>query len=135
MARKAMRYALKGDLVLVDRWPTDVIGMMDGPRLQIDAAVGSATSLCRRIEQWAYQCMPRADICFFLQSPESVLLERNRARVKADKETDGEIITRNQQNQEFKPLANKVVLFDNDGPLAQKRIDLIRAIWHEIGRH
>ena len=135
MAHKAVRYALKGDLVLVDRWPTDVVGMMDGPRFEVDAAAGFATNLCCRMEHWAYQRMPRANLCFFLQSPESVLVERNRSRVKEDKETDGEIIARNQQNQRFKPLANKVVLFDNDGPLAQKRVDLISAIWNEIGRH
>lgn len=132
MARKAMKCALEGHLALVDRWPTDSTGMMDGPRLNLDASNSRFTGLCAFIERWAYSRMPRADICFFLEAPESILVARNQNRLKVGKETDEEIMARAQHNQQFKPLALKVVHFDNNGPLEQKRKELLLRIWEEM---
>jgi thymidylate kinase len=132
MAYKARRYASRGYLVLADRWPTAVKGMMDGPKLESDPKASIVTRICAGVERWAYRRMPQADVCFFLQAPESILIDRNRKRDKQGKETDAEIINRSQKNQQFEPLAHNTVRFDNDGPLDQKRNELLMQIWNEI---
>lgn len=132
MARKAMKCTLTGHLALVDRWPTDSVGIMDGPRLRPDRCTTALIRLFANIEHWAYSRMPRADICFFLDVPELELIARNQSRLKVDKETDEEILARARQNQQFKPLALKVVQFDNNGPLEQKRKELLLRIWEEL---
>lgn len=132
MARKALKCRLKGHLALVDRWPTDSVGIMDGPRLQAERCTTALLRRCADVEYWAYSRMPRADICFFLEAPESVLIARNQDRLKVDKETDEEIRARARHNQQFRPLALKVVSFDNNGPLEQKRKELLLRIWQEM---
>ena len=133
-ASRAHACASRGYLVVSDRWPTDEPGMMDGPRLQqgMGGSLSLFARLCSRIERWAYRRMPRADICVFLQAPESVLLERNRGRVKQGKESDEHILERSQHNRQFRPLALETVYFDNDGPLSQKRNELLSCLWHKI---
>lgn len=131
-AYRAKRFAKRGYLVLADRWPTGVHGMMDGPKLETDSQSPWIARTCAAVERWAYRRMPQADICFFLEAPESVLLERNREREKPGKETDAEIIARGQQNRQFEPRAQKTIRFDNDGPLEQKRKELSLQIWQEI---
>jgi thymidylate kinase len=132
MARRATREALKGNLVLVDRWPTDETGMMDGPRLSCNKDHPAIFNVLYSIENWAYSRMPRADICFFLQVPVEILIKRNEERVKSEKETDEEIRNRYQGNQDFVPLAGKIIRFDNNGPFEVKRKGLMLRIWQEI---
>jgi hypothetical protein len=60
---------------------------------------------------------------------------RNRERSKADKETDKEIFARHSQNQGFKPLANKLIMFENDDFFEVKKKELLKLIWVEIIQH
>lgn len=135
MARRAICYARHGHLVLADRWPTDQPGRMDGPRLLPDIPAGLLANTCARIERWAYARMPRADVCFFLKLPLEVALERNRTRVKDEKESDEEITSRFNQNQQFSPLAVKIVPFENGGDLNTMRPALLKLMWQEVIDH
>lgn len=132
MARKAMKSAMHGQVALVDRWPTDIVGMMDGPRIDVNAGCSPLIRLCARIEKWSYQRMPMADVCIFLEVPVRKLIERNRLRIKADKESDAEIIARYETNRQYSPLARKVVRFDNDGDFDTKRAELLSLVWTEL---
>ena len=132
MAKKALRTAMKGQLALVDRWPTDINGMMDGPRIGINTESAMMIRLCSRIEHWAYQRMPKADVCFFLDVPVDQLISRNRIRVKPNKESDAEILDRYNINAAVIPLTNRLIHFDNNGSFDQKRKELLSAIWNEI---
>lgn len=132
MAKRALKTAMKGQVALVDRWPTDKIGMMDGPRIGLDTKDSILIRLCSHIEKWAYQRMPKADVVFFLDVPLDQLIERNRIRVKANKESDEEISDRHKVNAKFLPLTSRLVNFDNNGPFDQKRKELLLAIWKEV---
>jgi len=132
MARKAVKRASEGKLIIVDRWPTDTIGMMDGPRINIESCNSYFINIAAHIEHWIYQSMPRADLCIFLHAPVQILVDRNRDRIKNEKETDEEITSRFEQNQNFEPIARKTIYFENDGPLVQKRKELLLLIWREI---
>jgi thymidylate kinase len=135
LARIAVKRADRGHLVLVDRWPTDVVGKMDGPRIVIGDSSGLVLRWCGLAESWAYSRMPRADICYFFELPVSVAIERNRARIKDDKESDAEIAARFEGNLDYHPLARKVVRFDNAGEFAAKRKEFLGHIWNEIVSH
>ena len=135
MAKNAVKSAANGQLALVDRWPTDVLGMMDGPSIGVGVSRSFIWQLCARIEFWAYQRMPRADVCIFLDAPAHRLIARNRRRVKADKESDQEIMDRYSMNSRSVPLARKVIRFDNDGPFDQKGKELLSLIWSEIANN
>jgi len=132
MARKAMKSALKGYLVLVDRWPTDKLCMMDGPKLYYSKSDSFFFRVLARIENWAYLHMPRANLCFFLETSLQTLIKRNKARLKLNKETKEDINRRYQQNLKFAPLARKVIRFDNEGNFNEKRKELILQIWQEL---
>jgi ribose 1,5-bisphosphokinase PhnN len=79
--------------------------------------------------------MPKADVCYFFELPVSVAIERNRARIKVDKESDEEIVARFEGNRDFHPLARKVVRFDNAGEFAVKRKEFLWHVWNEIVSH
>jgi len=135
LARKVSKRAERGYLVLVDRWPTDMTGRMDGPRIHLNKQSGIFLRTCGRIEQWAYIRMPRADVCFYFELPLSVAIERNRNRNKEEKETDEQITARFKVNRDFQPLARKTVRFDNADDLIIKREEFLRMLWAEIIRH
>ena len=81
-ARSVIRISRKGGLMLIDRWPTDELGKMDGPRVRIGPESGKIQQICSSIESWAYENMPKVDVCFFFQVPVEVAKERNRQRIK-----------------------------------------------------
>lgn len=135
LARKISRRANSGHLVLVDRWPTNIIGKMDGPRISINDKSSAFVKLCQRIEQWAYARIPRADVCFYFELPLTVAIERNQNRIKDEKETDEEIEARFEANRDFKPLSRKTIYFDNAGDFLMKREEFLNLLWTELIKH
>ena len=131
-ARYVVNRARQGGLMLTDRWPTNELGKMDGPRVILGKNSGWIQYLCKRIESWAYTNMPQADICYFFVVPMEVATERNRFRTKENKETDEQISARFLGNLDFKPLAKKIVRFENSGEFALKRKELLGNVWNEI---
>ena len=121
-----------GGLMLTDRWPTNEVGKMDGPRIILGKNSGSIQHLCKRMETWAYSNMPYVDICYFFVVPIEVASERNRSRTKQNKETDEQISARFRGNLDYKPIARKTISFDNSGEFIRKREELLNSIWHEI---
>lgn len=135
-ARKAACSASRGHLVLVDRWPTDVPGKMDGPQIVVDQDRSNRiVRLGAALERWAYSRMPRADVCLVLKLQLETAMYRNRVRVKEGKETDDEIQCRFEANDQIRPLAERVVEFVNEGDLVPMRNRLILQIWEEIAAH
>ena len=61
-----------------------------------------------------------------------VATERNRFRIKENKETDEMISARFLGNLDYKPLAKKIIRFENSGDFQAKRDELMDSIWHEI---
>ncbi len=134
-ARKAVSDAKRGYLVLVDRWPTNELNKMDGPSIVTGPGSGKLQQFCASVEHWAYSRMPLVDVCFFLELPLEVALERNRLRVKEGKETDEEIVARFNQNQHNSPLSCKIVTFDNGGEFSVNLKQLLAMIWNEVVSH
>lgn len=131
-ARSVINKASRGGLMLVDRWPTDQLGKMDGPRIILGDNPNIIVTLCKIIEFWSYSNMPQADLCYFFIVPVEVATDRNRKRIKDNKETDKMISARFYGNFDYKPLTKKTVSFDNSGEFSLKRKELLQDIWHQI---
>jgi thymidylate kinase len=135
-ARRALRAARRGCLVLVDRWPTAELSKMDGPRI---IGVGDGPhfyhNILKSFERWAYSRMPQADVCIFLTVKLDTALARNRSRVKDKKESDEEISRRFIENENTSPIANKVIRLKNDADFVEVREELIKVVWSEIINH
>ncbi len=131
-ARIILKRASLGGLMLIDRWPTNELGKMDGPRIILGEKSGWLERLCKNFESWAYANMPHVDICYFFEVPVEVAIERNRLRIKENKETEKQISARFFANFDYKPLAKKTIRFDNSGSFEVKRKDFLNSVWHEI---
>lgn len=132
MAKFVVNQSYNGGLMLTDRWPTGELGKMDGPRIILGENFGWTQYVCKRLESWAYSNMPCVDLCYFFEVPVEVAFERNRSRIKKNKETDEQILARFRGNFDYKPLARKTIRFDNSGKFTQKRKELLDSIWREI---
>jgi thymidylate kinase len=131
-ASAALRKARKGNMVLVDRWPTNDFGKMDGPKI---VGLGTGSRLINSLamfEKTIYERIPPADICFYLEVDIDEARKRNFERVKDGKETDEMIIMRHQNNQETIPITNRLIRFTNNGSYKKMFPILAYDIWNEM---
>ena len=92
---KVMRLASScrdmGYVVILDRLPVTIKGAQDGPRIYANSPI---TDFLEQVEKKYYESCYPPDLVLRLDvSLENAVL-RNRNRVKADKETDSEIVQR-----------------------------------------
>ena len=132
MARKAVKLASKGSMVIVDRWSTDSFGKMDSPKIIVTEDCSYMIKLLGHVEGKVYSLIPSASLCFYLTVSSDTAVLRNDCRDKTGKETKSEIILRHEQNHEVYPRAHKLIKFDNEGPFDEKFYELQRLIWLEI---
>ena len=131
-ARQIIAKASHGGLILTDRWPTNEVGKMDGPRIILGRKFRFIQLLCKRIETWAYTQMPKTDVCYFFEVPVEIAIERNRARIKENKETEEMINARFLANFKFEPIAHKTIKFENSGSFISKRKEFLDSVWQQI---
>lgn len=132
---KAMQFALrestKGKIVVIDRYPSQSLHKMDGPRIQ-SSGRKNLIAYMSRLERWYYESMAMADLLLILQVPVDVALSRNRTRVKKDKETDEEIVSRHSENRDLKYKALSVKNIDMNRPCEITMLDIKRHAWAVI---
>lgn len=110
LAHKAQALAGKGTIVICDRYPTFSHGKMDSPR--IEPGGSRIVEIMRHYEQQFYERLPKANGLMFLDVSMEEAVNRNRARIKKDKETDDEIIFRHKNNQGLDFSAEQVDIVD-----------------------
>lgn len=131
-AQKIMRLANKGYLVLVDRWPTQELGKMDGPRIQYDQSASLFTSNLGKLEHYIYKKIPCADMCIILNVTLEVAQLRNFSRQKVNKETKQQIEQRFYLNQEFVPKSKTIINYNNTSEFMTAKHDIIKLCWGHI---
>lgn len=131
-AKRARAIADEGNLVLVDRWPTNKFGKMDSPKILSDISSSWLLKMMAQLEKRTYEKIPRADLCFYLKVSIDTAVSRNETRVKIGKETKSEIVTRHIDNKDVVPLSNKIIEFQNEGPFNEKFFELHSIIWQEM---
>lgn len=98
LLKYANRLRAKGYIVVCDRYPSLNVGKMDSPRIGEVHESYRLIGLIGRIERKLYNAMPVPDVIFNLRIPFDIALQRNRARVKNDKETDAQLHKRYREN-------------------------------------
>ena len=131
---KARRWAAQGTIVICDRYPSEVIGAMDSPRLRESPTKGRILQGIHnglaRLEAQLYSQIPPPDITFRLTVSVSTAKHRNRERIKIDKESDAYLESRHRQNQEWQKAGTRYIYdIATERPLAETILTVKRAIW------
>jgi hypothetical protein len=96
LALHQSRLARRGWLIVCDRYPSPTIGAADSARLAAPEETGQR-GLCAwlaRLENRLYRDIPAPDVLVRLSAPVAVVLDRNKERQKAGKESDDYIARR-----------------------------------------
>ena len=132
MAKKIKRKTDKGFLLFVDRWPTNQLNCMDGPRIYISSKKNFIIHFLRSFESYIYNNFLKADLCIFFKVNLETALKRNLNRKKINKETQDQIIKRFYKNSSVKPIAKKIIYFDNNLEYQDSVNKILNIIWAEI---
>ena len=128
--RRAKRLVDRGFIVITDRYPSLSPGKMDSPRIVVAEGSGS---LMKKLSAWEtdlYRRMGEADLLLLLQVPVEVAVERNRARIKDDKESDAEIRWRHENNRDLDYGNSRVIVVDTGCEYSQTLRNVKRLIWN-----
>jgi thymidylate kinase len=134
---KGWRAAAKGEIVVCDRYPSNIVGAMDSPRLKEKKESGgwltSVYNMVARLEQGLYAQIPPPDIVVRLQVSVETAKERNRLRNKTGGETDEYIESRHQLAPEWhRTDTRRVFDVDTEQPLAETMLEIKDIIWHYL---
>jgi thymidylate kinase len=135
---KARRLAANGELIICDRYPAEIIGGTDSPRLQpLLSQEGITPQLYNwlaRLEHQLYQQIPPPDMVFRLKVSIETAKKRNQERFKLDKETEAYVELRHRQNKGWRRAGTKYI-YDIDTEqqsLAQTVLKVKRMIWESL---
>lgn len=134
---KSWRAAAKGDIVICDRYPSNVVGAMDSPRLKEDLdGAGRFTSIynwAARLEKHLYKQIPPPDIVVRLQVSVDIAKERSRLRNKPGEEPAEYIEARHRHASAWQRSDTaRVFDIDTDQPLAKTMLDVKEIIWRSL---
>ena len=122
----------KGGLVFVDRWPTNKLNCMDGPRINYSISSNLLIKFLKFIESKIYDNFINSDLCIFFNVTLDTALLRNKKRIKKDKETSLQIINRYKVNSKVRPITKKIIEFDNNSLYNENIEKLMKIVWEEI---
>lgn len=134
---KAWRAAANGEILVCDRYPSNIIGAMDSPRLIAnEKSAGWLTlvfNMAARLERRLYAQIPPPDIVVRLQVSVETAKERNRLRDKPGEETDEYIESRHLHSQEWHRTDTKRIFdVDTERPLVDTMLNLKDIIWRAL---
>jgi thymidylate kinase len=129
LLKYANRLLAKGYIIVCDRYPSINVGKMDSPRISEVNESYSLIGLMGRIERKLYNAIPVPDAIFNLRIPIDIALQRNRARVKSDKETDVQLQKRYRENSGLHYEARHFEIVDTTQDLQTVLKELTGKIW------
>jgi thymidylate kinase len=134
---RARRSAASGEIVISDRYPSEMIGAMDSPRLRGELTKSGMMSVVinwlARLEQRIYKQIPPPDIVIRLKVSIETAKKRNRERIKAGNETDVYVESRHRQNREWYMSGTKWIYdIDTEQPLEETILSTKKTIWESL---
>jgi thymidylate kinase len=134
---KSWRAAAKGEIVVSDRYPSNITGAMDSPRLREQTgSSGWAASLynrAARLEKSLYAQVPPPDIVIRLRVSLATAIERNRLRDKSGEETDDYIESRHLHASEWhRTDTRRIFEVDTERPLEETMLEIKDLLWHAL---
>jgi O-antigen/teichoic acid export membrane protein/thymidylate kinase len=135
LARRLARDAARGWLVVCDRYPSTLVGAADSARLPLPGGEGRCglAACLATLEQVLYRRVPPPALILELTAPLAVAIERNRERLKAEKESDGYVTTR---HRDFVPPSfpgTPTVVLDTNESRPATVAACRRAVWRALG--
>jgi len=128
LAEEAWREASKGKVVILDRYKTEGIGVMDSKRLNPDIYRGIKRILALA-ENRLYDKMIKPHIIIHLKVPIEVALERNRLRNKKDKANDSIIVARHNINKNLSFSARSYIKLNSCEELSSVVLKVKQILW------
>jgi thymidylate kinase len=135
LLRKVRRASANGEIIVCDRYPTNVYGRMDSPRLLEDSTqrgfLPSIYNWLARMERALYRQIPPPDIVLQL----SVSLETAKKRNAAREILDDEIYLQNRHQlakEWFMPGTRSIQGIDTDLPLPETLRAVKQAVWSAL---
>ena len=134
---KAWRTAAKGDIVICDRYPSNIIGAMDSPRLMdIPRSKGWLSFVQKKLaklEQRLYAQISPPDLVLRLQVSLETAIERNRLREKAGGEPDQFIKLRHRHSPQWhRTDTDRVFDVDTEQPLSDTLRQVKELVWQSL---
>lgn len=134
---KARRAAARGELVICDRYPSEMIGAMDSPRLQPDPSktglIPNLFNWLAGVEQRLYRQIPPPDVVVKLSVSLETAKQRNRDRIKAGKESDAYLESRHRQVRNWQRPGTKYIHdVSTEGTLPETIRRVKQVIWASI---
>lgn len=131
----ARRAAANGEIIVCDRYPTRLIGMMDSPRLESNPAqkgwIPAVYNWLARMEQNIYRQIPPPAIVLRLKVSLEIAKQRNASREVIDDEIY--LQSRHQLSEEWSMEGIRALQdIDTDPPLAETILAVKDAIWRSL---
>jgi thymidylate kinase len=134
-AKKVFNLAMKGAVVICDRWPSSEVGKMDSSRIVVSSKSSIKSKFLRllsKIENKIYEKIKSPDFIIKLSVSPDVAVSRNINRRKRNKETSNYVIQRHKKSMMPKFIKIKSKTINTDKPLSDTIIDIKNIIWNEI---
>lgn len=137
LLQKGWRSAAKGEIIICDRYPSNIVGAMDSPRLQGTTMHGGWLTFLYNIaagfEKRLYTQIPPPDLVLRLHVSVETAKERNNERDKLGEESNEYIETRHLLSGEWhRPEVVKVFDVDTGQPLAETLYKVKDIIWQAL---
>ncbi len=134
---KTRRGAASGDIAICDRYPSQVVGAMDSPRLRADRSGKGSIALVYnwlcRVEQRIYRRIPPPDIVLQLSVSIATAKQRNETRIKPVKESNAYVELRHKQYTGWQMVGVKYLReVDTEKPLGESLQVVRKAIWEAL---
>lgn len=134
---KSWRAVANGEIVICDRYPSEITSAMDSPRLQEKTERGgwlaSFYNAAATLERHFYTQIPSPDIVVRLHVSVETAKQRNRLRNKPGEETDTYIESRHHQTREWHRTGTRSVFdVDTEQPLAETLLNIKEILWRAL---
>jgi thymidylate kinase len=131
LVSKLWRKSTNGNIVICDRYKSEMYGVMDSKRLIVENYSGFKRRLAI-IENKYYDLMPEPDLMFYLTVPVEVAVQRNEDRIKKGKESEYFLKLRHAQNQDLSYKAKVNVKIDTNRDYLEVIGEIKELIWKNI---
>ncbi len=128
-SNRAHKLANIGFIVICDRYPGIEEGKMDSPRIIASKTRGFFYQLCYNIENKIYNSIKPAHLIYQLLVPLEISIERNKKRIKIDKETDNELKERFKLNEDVAFLSESHIHIDATLSTQKVLAQVSESIW------
>ncbi len=134
---KVHRWAANGQIVICDRYPSEIVGAMDSPRLQrapgMPGIIGKIYRRLESMEKRLYQQIPPPDVALKLHVSVATAKQRNNDRNKPGKETDEYLEYRHSLNRKWqKPGTQYMYDVDTEQTLEATILNVKKNIWESL---